>query len=194
MSVMKNKILLLNSPSGGGKDTLGFEFAKNLGCVTRAFKESLYEIAYPMTKCNGYGSFLHHCTDRELKETPSDLFRGYSPRGFLIHVSEDIIKPAFGQDFFGVKAAESISEEDFEKGVVFTDGGFIEEVYPLIEKFGGDNVYIIQFCGQGKNSFEGDSRNWIDTDDCHVIKMEERNEDIWPALYMKLILREVVNT
>lgn len=192
MNPLSNKIFLLNAPKGAGKDTIG-RCLKNLyGCELRAFKTALYECAYPFSKCQTYKEFIHYCTDRELKEKPSRLFWGRSPRQFLIYVSEEITKPHFGKEFFGKKSAESISVGDFERGVVFTDSGFVEEVLPLIKEFGGRSVYVIQFSGQGSNNFEGDSREFIHVREAHTIKMRTRNEDIIPENFARLIMQEVI--
>jgi hypothetical protein len=115
-----------------------------------------------------------------------------SPRDFLIFVSEVMTKPNFGKDFFGKKAADSISIGDFERGVVFTDSGFIEETLPIINEFSGNNIYIIQFTGQGFNDFEGDSRNFIEPREAHTIKMRQKNEDIKPEVFTRLIMQEVI--
>lgn len=187
---MKRKILLLNAPKGAGKDTIGRCLKDITGCGVREFKNALYECAYPFSRCSSYTEFIKYCTDRKLKEQPSPLFRGRSPRDFIIHVSEDIAKPFFGEAFFGEKAAESISVGDFERGVVFTDSGFVEEVLPLIKKF-GYNIVIVQFTGQGSEDFKGDSRNFINVRGCPTIKMSQKNEDILPESFARLVLQEI---
>jgi hypothetical protein len=192
MNPLSNKILLLNAPSGAGKDTIGKCLQDTYGCELKAFKTALYCSAYPFTNCNNYGQFIHYCTDRTLKEKRSGYFRGMSPRDFLIFVSEVMTKPNFGKDFFGKKSADSISIGDFERGVVFTDSGFIEETLPIINEFSGNNIYIIQFTGQGFNDFEGDSRNFIELREAHTIKMRQKNEDIKPEVFTRLIMQEVI--
>jgi hypothetical protein len=192
MNPLSNKILLLNAPSGAGKDTIGKCLQDTYGCELKAFKTALYCSAYPFANCNNYGQFIHYCTDRTLKEKRSGYFRGMSPRDFLIFVSEVMTKPNFGKDFFGKKSADSISIGDFERGVVFTDSGFIEETLPIINEFSGNNIYIIQFTGQGFNDFEGDSRNFIEPREAHTIKMRQKNEDIKPEVFTRLIMQEVI--
>lgn len=190
--VLSNKIVLLNAPKGAGKDTIG-RCLKNLyGCELRAFKTALYECAFPLSKCKTWAEFIHLTNDRDAKDKPHRNFYGRTPRQFLIHVSEDIVKPNFGDKFFGVKSAESISIGDFERGVVFTDSGFVEEVLPLIKEFGGKNIYVVQFTGQGSNNFDGDSRDFIYIRDVHTIRMTMKNEDIIPETYAKLIAQEII--
>lgn len=190
--VLSNTIVLLNAPKGAGKDTIGIELQNLYGCQLRAFKTKLYEIAYPFTKGLSYVEFLHYCTDRELKEKRSNHFWSKSPRDFLIFISERIVKPHFGKNFFGLSATESISAEDFNKGVVFTDSGFEEEALPLVKDFGGRNVFIVQFTGQGVKDFGNDSRGFINIREARTIRMSQPNEGISPEKYAMLIAQEVI--
>lgn len=81
----------------------------------------------------------------------------YSKREALIHVSENVIKPFFGQDAFGQMAANALPEE----GVVFfSDSGFAEELRPIIEKVGEENVLVVRLYREGC-TFEGDSRDYL---------------------------------
>ena len=43
----------------------------------------------------------------ELKDIPMALFENKSPRQALIYVSEKVIKPKFGKDYFGKAAAHT---------------------------------------------------------------------------------------
>lgn len=191
MNPLNNKIILLNAPKGAGKDTIGACLELMFRCELRSFKTALYQSAFPFTSCKDMDEFIHHCTRRELKETPSPLFRGKSPREFLIYVSERMVKPHFGHEFFGQKSADSVNWADFEQGVVFTDSGFAEEVAPLMKKFGGSNIYVVQFSGQGSNNFAGDSREFIQVEGVHTVRMETKNEDIIPGEFAHLILQEI---
>lgn len=189
--ITANKIIIFNCPAGSGKDTIGRCFKNLFGCELRAFKTALYLATFPHTSCKNYAEFIKYCTDRELKEIPNFKFDGLSPRQMLIRVSENIIKPKYGKAYFGLKSAEEISPQSFSKGVVFTDGGFPEEVVPLIEKFGKHSIYVIQFCGQGKNDFEGDSRDFFNLPDVKTIRMTQENEEIIPESFARLVAKEI---
>lgn len=188
---LSNKIVLLNAPKGAGKDTIAGALADLVGTHTKAFKTALYECAYPLSGCTSFDQFHYLCNDRTLKEKPCSLFYGRSPREFLIHVSEDIVKPNFGVEFFGNKSAKSISPDEFDDGVVFADSGFESEVLPLKKEFGGKNIYVVQFTGQGSEDFSGDSRKFIEVEGVHTIKMKAKNEDCSPEAFANLIIREV---
>ena len=192
MNVMRRKIILLNAPKGSGKDTIGSALSDLTGCVLKAFKTPLYDCAYPLSRCKSREEFDTLVIDRELKEKPVKVFYGMSPRNFLIYVSENIVKPNFGCDFFGRKAVDSISVGDFERGVVFTDSGFISEAKPLVNTF-KDSVYVVQFVGQGSESFDGDSRDFINVPGAKTIKLLHKNENITPVEFAKLLLMEVEN-
>ena len=159
--------VILNGPPGCGKDTIA-NLMGSKGFQHHRFKEGLYE-----ETISHYG--VHPAiaeslfTDREAKEVPSPLFGGLSPRGALIHVSEDIIKPTFGKEFFGWKAALGCVNTDSSLSV-FSDGGFPEEIVPLAEVF--EHVLIFHL-HRDSFGFEGDSRNYVFA--CDVPRVNVRN-------------------
>ena len=95
---------------------------------------------------------------REHKDRPSSVLGGKTPRQVQIEVSEKVIKPFYGKDYFGKAAAQSLYA-DVE---VFSDGGFVEEIEALVSSVGKENVLIIRIHQEGK-SFEatGDSRRYL---------------------------------
>lgn len=83
--------------------------------------------------------------------------KDYSKREFLIHMSENVIKPSFGKDAFGKAFVNSLPED----GIVFvSDSGFPEELQPVIEHVGEENVLVIRIQRESC-SFEGDSRDYL---------------------------------
>lgn len=93
----------------------------------------------------------------------------YSSRGALIHVSEDVVKPVKGKDYYGKKLAEKI-ENSSERFYFVPDSGFKEESTIVADK--GYNVYIVHLERSG-TTFEGDSRKLLNKDDfkeCSNIK------------------------
>jgi hypothetical protein len=173
-----NKVLILNGPPNSGKDTIADVIEKVYGFRHRRFKDRLYEIASLRSGCAGIRKYIRLCNDREKKDVPYDgftgEFKGMSPRESLIFTSEKIIKPSKGSDYFGQCLADNIDSEL----TVVSDGGFIEEIEPLVER--GYDVYIAQLTREGC-SFDGDSRsyvyplgckfNWFLNDDdvCHAV-------------------------
>lgn len=153
------RVVILNGPPGCGKD----EGAKHIVSVLKGqgvpakhceFKETLFDITRSVYGVTLSGWNLIYT--RENKERPSKLLDGLSPRQALIHISENIIKPNFGKDYFGVTAAKNLAE----CVNIFSDGGFVEELRPIISEVGADNVLVVRIHRPG-HTFEGDSRSFI---------------------------------
>ena len=85
----------------------------------------------------------------------------YSSREALIHVSETVVKPVKGKDYYGKKLVEKI-EGSSERFYFVSDGGMKEEASSVADK--GYNVYIAQLMRSGA-TFEGDSRSLLNKDD-----------------------------
>lgn len=85
----------------------------------------------------------------------------YSSRQALIHVSENIVKPKKGKDYYGKKLVEKI-ENSSERFYFVSDSGFPNEATMVADK--GYNVYIIHLERSGA-TFEGDSRRLLTKDD-----------------------------
>lgn len=79
-----------------------------------------------------------------------------SIRQAVILVSECLIKPTLGKNWFGVRRAAEILD-----GEIIVDGSaaFLEEIPPLVQRVGMDNILLIRIKGRG--TFEGDSRSFI---------------------------------
>ena len=149
---MAIKTIILNGPPGSGKDVLGEALAKSIGADVKRFKDVLYS-----QTASFFGvpekTLVSLATNRDTKEMPHPLFNGLSPREALIYVSEEVIKPIEGASYFGDRLVE-----DLEGITVITDGGFDEEVVPVVEK--SDYTLIVQLRREGY-TFDGDSRSYI---------------------------------
>jgi hypothetical protein len=95
--------------------------------------------------------------DRDQKEKKEFALEGMSRREAMIHVSEDIIKPKKGLDYFGRSVAEEIEEDN---NYALADGGFVEELEPIIEKVGAENIVIVQLTREG-HDYSSDSRKYF---------------------------------
>lgn len=96
--------------------------------------------------------------NREIKEMPTSLLGGFSRREAMIYVSEKVIKPKKGLDYFGLQVAEEI---DLNKDYCISDGGFIDELVPVINKVGTDNFVLVQLTRDGCD-YSSDSRRYFD--------------------------------
>jgi len=149
-------IIIFNGPPASGKDEAADVFKENYGFKALSFKWQLFK-----ETMNHYGVneewFMEGYDNREIKEREEFALDNMSRRQAMIHVSENVIKPTYGKDFFGQRVAEEIQE-----GVNYTiaDGGFIEELEPVIEKVGAENVVIVQLTREG-HDYSTDSRRYF---------------------------------
>lgn len=158
------KAIILNAPPGAGKDTIGMLLEKEARqhVVTMSFKEPMFNIALAMLGKKGYRQFLTAYNDRSQKEKPQLFLNGKSPREFMIWISEDVIKPQFGDQYFGVLFANKA--RDYPYDIICTDGGFSDEIRPLVRA--GLEVHICRLHRTGF-TFEGDSRDYINLEGYH---------------------------
>lgn len=151
-----SKVIILNAPPASGKDTIASILARDFDCAMSGFKDPMFKIASAMLGQENYKQFIAFYNDREQKEKPHDILGGKSCRDFMIWISEGVIKPMFGNDHFGKLASYSI--EGAESVVVFSDGGFPDEVKTLVGE--GHEVHLVRLWRSGY-SFGGDSRDYI---------------------------------
>ena len=155
-------VVILNGPPGSGKDTIADTAVCLAGWKKFQFKDTLYELtaAYFQEDLD-FVKFL--CTTRALKEEKSEVFFGNTPREALIHVSEDIVKPTFGHDFFGRSVARDILASGAPVAIL-PDGGFEEETEALRK----DCDVVVVRLTRDETSFVGDSRNYLKKHDIEV--------------------------
>lgn len=96
--------------------------------------------------------------NRDLKEVRCQDLGHMSCREAMIYVSEKVIKPRMGLDYFGKLVANEI---DLEKDYAISDGGFIDELLPVVEKVGKENFRLVQLTREG-HDFSSDSRRYFD--------------------------------
>lgn len=87
-----------------------------------------------------------------------------SIREAMIYVSEIIIKPRWGSDWFGqerVRGMKNYLAPDVWSPVFVDDScAFVSELQPLISYLGQENILLLRIRRDGY-TFEGDSRNYI---------------------------------
>lgn len=152
-------ILLLNGPPRSGKDTLADMIAEQYGFTPLKFATPLRE-AVPAA----FGISQDDWEDliEEHKGEPCERLDGLTPREAQIWLSEEAIKPRFGEDFFGRVLANRIAtlEQERHRGYVISDSGFVGEAAVLKERFGAENIALMRLHREGC-TFEGDSRSYI---------------------------------
>ena len=185
---LKGKVILLNSPPDSGKDLAANCIKELTGAKHCEFKSTLFGVAKGITGLS-HEDFFTTYNDRDKKEQPQPEFFGLSPREMMIWISEDVCKPKFGKLFFGKAAANQI---DIEKGSVFSDSGFPDEVFPIADKYGAENIYVIRFNRHG-SGFGNDSRDYLKPEDCpegvNFIDLKNDGNTIEP--FVNQILQEI---
>lgn len=178
------KIFLFNGPPGSGKDTAAALMKEHVGNVF------MYKMAFPLKEgCHKllglpgtledlepakeialrFGLKENFLAENETLRKSLHLHRDRDSgdfhttlRQFYIHVSENMMKPLFGDTIFGKLAIEYI-KNDKNKYVAISDTGFASEVAPLLEYFGKDSFVLVRLHRDGSD-FANDSRSYIHID------------------------------
>lgn len=155
--------VILNGPPNSGKDAIAKLLAESMNVVHLEMKSCMFAIAMQATGISEQEWFQRY-NNKELKEQPWSKLGGLSQRQFLIKISEEWMKPTLGNDVFGRRMAEvALSHRWRTKGeatIVFTDGGFKEELDAMVYTLGEDNVLLVRVHRDGKD-FKGDSRSYL---------------------------------
>lgn len=140
---MKKTILMFSGPAGSGKTTCCEYFEEKYGANHLTFKDGMYPFAYTFLSGLGYegdyDDFLLKCKHTELKDRP--IYKEWTPRSVMMHVSEKVVKPAFGKDFFGRQTATKIKSSANPLQVL--DVGFIEEYNAVYDKLKEEATFIV---------------------------------------------------
>lgn len=182
------KIVLLNSPPSGGKDTAAnYLITKYNNVKTDKFARVLKERTHALY---GFNNRPHNYYE-DVKGIASEDFYGLTPRQAYINVSELYFKPVHGNDIFGKILADELDKYDWEINVI-SDSGFKEEAEVLIKKYGKENIILIRIIRPGF-TFAGDSRNYIDLgpDICNI-DITNNTDDSY-LLAINVILEQIIN-
>lgn len=192
MTSERKVVVLFNAPPNAGKDFAADYFNRKYGYYSASMKKFLYEATKLFYELSV--SDMDMFSNRLLKEKKTTRLGGKSPREALIHVSENVIKPLFGQDIFGRRAVEDIA---VFPNVTFSDCGFVAEAITLIDSYPDAAIHLVEITADGC-SFEGDSRSYIYnalnkagySDRINVTKIHNSKDELFLKdlnnLYMKI--------
>lgn len=192
------KIILLNGPPGSGKNEVfkimadrrsysdqiveEMKFAKPLDSIAKA--------CLPFIETDA--DFMHWRED--FKETPLMPGSNASMRDLLIGISEDLIKPLFGQEYFGKVAAdavlrriEALTDDEWKcpnNVIVFTDSGFQVEYDVFTSSMKRHHIPydLVRITRPGK-TFEGDSRQYVTDCGLDHIRNDGKISDLARSVY-----------
>jgi len=173
------EIIVLNGPPGSGKNTIAEILEYELPC-------SWYRASLPLKRALSTLTGLSYDLLEEYKDEP--MQNGYTPRQLYIALSEDLLKPKLGNDWFGKLLAKEIVA-DIEAGweVFVVDCGFAEELTALIEEVQKleqpFNIRLVHIKRQGCD-FSSDSRQYIFLPDLspNVLENDGEISDLLPKL------------
>lgn len=151
-------LVVFNAPPNAGKDYICDYLVDKYHYNKVEFKKALRDlvkIIYSLTD-----EKLEWYYQRENKEKYFDELGGKSIRECFIEVSEHLIKPFYGKEWFGEKLVDRLNPITVN---VASDGGFPEEIEAVAKQIGEDNILIIQIYAD-ECSFENDSRKYLDID------------------------------
>lgn len=149
-------IVIFNGPPASGKDEAASLYKEKYGFGNLSFKYQLFKETIKHFDVDKRW-FMEGYKDRSQKEKAEFALQGMSRREAMIHVSEDVIKPKKGLDYFGKSVAEEIIGSN---NYALADGGFVEELEPIIKKVGAENIVIVQLTREGCD-YSSDSRKYF---------------------------------
>ena len=149
-------IVIFNGPPASGKDEAASLYKEKYGFGNLSFKYQLFKETIKHFDVDERW-FMEGYNNRELKEKKEFALNDMSRREAMIHVSENIIKPKKGLDYFGRSVADEIFEDNH---YALADGGFVEELEPIVKKVGRENVIIVQLTREGCD-YSTDSRKYF---------------------------------
>lgn len=158
------KLLLLNGPPSSGKDTVA-RALKNYA-VMRGLKARnivLMKLADPIK--NAYPSLLGKTNSAELDLLKDEEYLGVKRgiRKLQISLSEDCMKPLFGQDIFAKILTKRIACLHSDVLCVISDTGFTNEYKYLFHRTPRNNFLTLRL-HRGNTTYEGDSREYVHGD------------------------------
>jgi hypothetical protein len=161
------------------------EFSPEAVYVTK-FAKALKERTHALYGLMQNGKPLPHDHFEMVKDSPDFQFHGITPRQAYIAVSETLMKPLHGNEFWGSRLLDDL-DDNFDSLIVVTDSGFAIEAGPIIEAFGEANCTLIRLHREGCN-FENDSRSYIELRNVPTFDVQNNGTPIELASELAIIL------
>ncbi len=156
------KIVFLNGPPHCGKDSASDRLREAMGSIVQMkFADPLKD-----SVCGMLG--ISRAELERVKDIPHVALNGETPRMLLIRLSEDLIKPVYGDQFFGKIAVGKLDKLPMNAIVVFSDSGFLSEAIPVVTAFGITNCVKVEI-HRGGMTFAGDSRSYWKMDGLRTV-------------------------
>jgi len=160
------KIVLLNGPPKCGKDTVVRELVPYIKFQHLKFAMPIKRAVAGLLDI-GEGALESYkdiqSTVLQRRDTGTKEYRD-TPRQLLIALSEELLKPRYGDDFFG-KVFWQHAKNSASDLIIASDCGFESEVTRVVANAGKNNCLLIRAHRVG-TSFDGDSRSFLRDDIC----------------------------
>lgn len=170
---MTRRVIFLNGPPRSGKDTVAKGLLHQLGpqnATIVKFADPLTNIAKVILGMTEK-EFLHY--REEAKDEPlPEPFDHLTMRQLLIKISEEWIKPTFGERYFGHAMVRRLNHL-MSPTVIISDSGFYDEAVPVLSRYGADRCLLIQVSRFGA-TFEGDSRSYWQMYNTEPVRINNR--------------------
>jgi hypothetical protein len=160
-AVAPTYVIGFSGPPRSGKDSVGYALGRMLkerhvvDVVIRALSMPMRRTIYALL---GMEYTLEHYEKN--KDVPRPELAGKSIRQAMIALSEDHVKPTYGQGFWGSSMLNTLPMERTARVVIVTDMGFDAEVAVLEEAFNPWCCVWPQIV-RPDCTFEGDSRSYV---------------------------------
>jgi hypothetical protein len=158
------KFVLLNGPPGSGKDTVASNLIPYLKFTHLKFAAPIKRMVAALLQCDQRAL-------EQIKDEPNRMLRFLdkelttrddTPRQLLIALSEELLKPRYGNAVFGNLLWTEATKSSSNLFVV-SDCGFESEVSRLVYSAGARNCLLFRLHRAG-HDFTGDSRSYLNID------------------------------
>lgn len=181
-----HQIVFFNGPPRCGKDTVVSQLVPYLNFRHLKFAAPIKREVAALLGITV--KELEECKDRQHRalkyyDQGSIIPSYHTPRHLLIHLSEKVYKPMFGDDFFGRIVVEDIRKTAAQL-ILISDSGFESEFLPVRDEVGRSRCLIIKITREGC-TFEGDSRSYLPNGLCKTVGI--LNDDTIHSLTMRAL-------
>lgn len=153
-------VVLFNAPPRAGKSQSVLFLQNHLN--NQGIKTKHYAFSDPLKSATHYLYGLFNIPNdhfEHVKDKPCEEFGGLTPRNAYIMLSEQMVKPVAGKDFFGKIGAKFCEKYIKDEIIVISDLGFTEEMQEVINLI-GNKIILIRIHKKGVD-FSNDSRQYI---------------------------------
>ncbi len=194
-------LICVNGPPRSGKDTVAGIIQHELSDWENypergeAVEPRIDKFAAPLDRI---AQAVLGCDDQEYRvlreEKKDEKLDGYdcTMRDLLIAISEVLLKPLFGDDYFAVQALKRLTPDD--DIVIYSDSGFqveFDRVKAEIAEHPLSNICLVRTHRKG-TTFKGDSRHRVEADGAIDITNDEDIEALTNRVIEKVLIGDEV--